>query len=520
MQEMPPHQPNRAPWRADPPNIFLAAMLILGLAAFTTPQFDPDFWWTARIGLEILARGGVPLHNYFTFTASTHPFISQEWASEVIDAWLYTHLGMTAVILTFAVATWVGFFLGVMRVDQAGRSRWVVGLGAALVMITGLQIWGPSPQMFSFGLLGVLLTLLDSYRRRPRRGPLLLLVPLFVVWGNLHGGFLIGLGVVAVFLAGEVLAVYLRHPGAIGAAACRDLGALWVVSALAPMVNPNGVGIYLYPAKLLLSPVAQGSLNEWQPPDFHSVASIPALVLLLTTLLTIRWARHTRLSDLLLAAAGLVLMLYAVRDLPIFALLTLPLWADGVQGFATHLREARGFPRPRRRRPAPVWFVGAVLVLVVLATGARMLDQLHSPENSLTGSAYPVQVGRVICEGPPARVFAPYGSSGWLLYRIDHRVPLGRSCAPDTVFIFGEVVLIGRQVMSEYLTAVGGGQGSLAVLREHHVTLVWQPRAAPLTVLLLSTPGWRCVFATSSNVLLAPAAAASSWHASRADCPS
>jgi hypothetical protein len=516
---MTPPASHRPAWGWDPPTIFFVAVLILGLAAFTTPEFDPDFWWTARIGLEILARGAVPLHNYFTFTATSRPFISQEWGSEVIDAWLYTHLGMTAVIMTFAVATWVGFFLGVIRVDRAGQSRWVLAVGAALVLISGLQIWGPSPQMFSFGLLGILLTLLDAYRRRPRRWLLVGLVPLFVIWGNLHGGFLIGLGVVLVFLVGEWLETYLRHPLAIGYPACRELLLAWLLAVLAPMLNPNGTGIYLYPAKLLLSHVAQASLNEWQPPDFHSPATIPTLFLLLTTLLTARWAGRTRLSDLLLAAAGVVLMLYAVRDIPIFAVLVLPLWADGVQGFSTHLGRSRGVKRARRR-PAPAWFVASVLVMVALAAGARMLDQLHSPENELISSAYPVAVGQAICQGPAARVLAPYGSSGWLLYRIDHRVAVGRSCAPDRVFIFGEVVLMGRTVLSDYLTAVAGGGGSLAVLRRYRVSLVWQPRGAPLTTLLLRTHGWRCVFATSSNVLMATSATAPDWHSSRADCPS
>lgn len=509
--------PPNAAWRPDPPTILFASVLILGLAAFTTPQFDPDFWWTARLGLEILARG-VPLHNYFTFTAFTHPFISQEWGSEVIDALLYRHFGMTAVILVFAAVTWMGFFLGVIRVNRPGRSRWVLSIGAALVVVSGLQVWGPSPQMFSFGLLGVLLTILDAYRRRPRTRLLLGLIPVFVVWGNLHGGFLIGLGVVGVFLVGEALSVYLRQPGAIGWHACRDLLAFLVLAALAPMVNPNGTGIYLYPAKLLLSSVAQGSLNEWQPPDFHSAANIPVLVLLLSTLLAARWARQTSTSDHLLAVAGLLLMLYAVRDIPIFAVLVLPLWADGVQGLTEFLRQAREPHRSRRVRPAPRWFVAVVLLLVAVASGARMIGQVASPENSLQSSAYPVQVGRVICHGPTARVFAPYASGGWLLYRIDHRVPVGIGCAPDRVFIFGEVVLMGRTVLADYLTAESAGAGSLGILRSFAVTLVWQPRDAPLANLLRQTRGWSCVFATSSNELFAPSSSAHRWDSTRSGC--
>lgn len=500
----------------DPPTVFLVAILVLGWAAFTTPEFDPDFWWHTRVGLEILARG-VPQHNFFTFTATTHPFITQEWGAEAIFGFLYIHLGVIAVVLLLAAVTWLGFALAVRRVWTEGRSTWVVAIGAALVVISGLQIWGPSPQMFTFGLLGVQLTMLDSYRRRPRRSLLLWMVPLFILWSNLHGGFTIGLGVLGVFMVGEAAAVALRRPEGIGWAACRDLLVALLASALAAMVNPNGIGVYLYPLRLLVSHVAQANLNEWQPPDFHQAANVPALIMLISLLLVARWATRTRISDLLLAGAGVILLLYAVRDIPIFAVLALPLWVDGVEGFVTQMRERPARRRPRR--PAPLWFMAAVLLMVGIATGARMADQIASPENSLLGSAYPTQVGRVICDGPTARVLAPYGSSGWLLLRLDHRQPSGTNCAPDRVFIFGEVVLMGPTVMRDYLQIVAAGNQSLSLLRQYRVSLVWQSRGSPLAVLLQHDRHWGCVFATSSNVLYAPTAQLSSWDASRALCP-
>lgn len=506
-------------WAPDGPTVFLLAVAILGFAAFTQPQFDPDFWWSLRVGLDILASG-VPQHNAYTFTAATHPFIVQEWGSEAIYALLYRALGMTPVILLMALVTWVGFAFGVMRVNRQGLSRWILALGAVVVIVTGLQIWGPSPQMFTFGFLGILLVLLDAYRRRPSRWLLAWLIPLFVVWGNLHGGFVVGLGVVAVFLVGEAISTFLKDEKSLSPRRLVDLAGGLVLSGMAAMVNPNGWGLYLYPLHLLLSPVAQANLDEWQPPNFHSLASVPVLLLLLSTLLVARWARHTRPSDMLLAAAGTVLLLYAVRDIPLFAIMVLPLWSDGLQGLVDHLQTARKMAPRHQRRPAPRWFVGAVLVIVVLASAVRISAQLNSPDDHLEGASYPVQVGRVICDDPTARVFTPYGSSGWLLYRIDHRDPAGRDCAPDRVFIFGEVDLMGPKVLTQFLTASSAAPGTMSILRRYQVSLVWQGRSEPLTLLLQKEPGWTCVFANKHSVLYASPGHAAGWHASRADCPS
>ncbi|HUY09293.1 MAG TPA: hypothetical protein VMW80_07555 [Candidatus Dormibacteraeota bacterium] len=503
----------------DGPTVFLLAVAFLGFAAFTQPQFDPDFWWHLRVGLDILASG-VPQHNAYTFTAATHPFITQEWGSEVIFALLYRSLGMAPVILLIALVTWVGFVFGVMRANRDGLSRWILAIGAGLVIISGLQIWGPSPQMWTFGFLGGLLVLLDAYRRRPNRRLLLWQIPMFIVWGNLHGGFVVGLGVIAVFLIGESISTWLGEKGSLDLRRLRDLAVALLLSALAAMVNPNGWGLYLYPLHLLLSPVAQANLDEWQPPNFHALGSLPVLFLLLSTMLVARWAKNTRPADFLLALAGTVLLLYAVRNIPLFAILVLPLWADGVQGLTDYVRSARKSAQPHRSRPAPRWFVGAVLLIVVLASVVRISSQLSSPDNTLQSSAYPVQVGRVICAGPAARVFTPYGSSGWLLYRIDPRDPAGSGCAPDRLFIFGEVDLMGPKVLEQYLTVVGASPGTLAILDHHKVSLVWQGRGSALALLLQSQANWSCVYANRVNVLYAPKADASGWHASRSDCPS
>ncbi|HUY60552.1 MAG TPA: hypothetical protein VMW49_01635, partial [Candidatus Dormibacteraeota bacterium] len=453
----------------EPGGLLLAAILLLALAAFVQPQFDPDFWWHLRDGLHILAAG-LPPHNAFTFTANHRPYIIQEWGSEVIYALLYRSAGMTPILLLMAVVTWVGFALALRRAHRPGGSLGVLAVGGALVVLAGLEIWGPRSEMFTFGFSGVLLFLLDHHRRHGGRG-ILAVVPLFWVWGNLHGGFTIGLGLFLVVLGGDAIGNWLHQRsgsggvqgarGAIGLLApvpwgrWRQLAGLWPVCAAVVMVNPIGVGVYKYPLKLLASHVAQASIQEWQSPDFHLHGLLPALVLVVTALLVAPQARRTSLTDLLLAGAGLVLALYAVRNLVIFGIVVLPLWVDGAGAWWALLGPAR-LPAPVAPGRRPVGLVVAALVVLAVVAGLRIGAMAASPQNRPLSAAYPVAVGRVLCHGPAARVFAPYGASGWLLYRIDRRAPIGRGCAPDRVFIFGEVDLIGPRIFQQYLMAAAG----------------------------------------------------------------
>ncbi|HUY96083.1 MAG TPA: hypothetical protein VMW47_00375 [Verrucomicrobiae bacterium] len=513
-----------------PGGLLLAAILVLALAAFVQPMFDPDFWWQLRVGLHIVAHG-VPEHNFYTYTAAGHVFITQEWGTEALFAVLFPRGGMLPILLLFGLVTWVGFVVGILRAHRPGIPMGVLAVGAALWVLSSLQIWGPRSQTFTFTLAAVLVWLLDHHRRRGGR-VIWWTVPLIAAWGNLHGGFIFGLGVFLVVVGGEAIANRLPQDGPVVVVAARVPWPRWraraaalLLAALAAMVNPNGPAVYRYPLELLSSHVAQSVLQEWQSPDFHSHAMWPLLVLIVTTLLVAARAQRTALTDWLLAGAGLTLALYAVRNVPLFGLLVLPLWADGAAGWAAVLRPPRiraPAPAAARTRRARGAAAVAVLALVALVTAARMVVAVRSPENAPTGSAYPNQIARLLCHGPRARVLAPYGASGWLLYRLDPHQSGGRGCTPDRLFVFGEVNVMGPEALRAYLTAVAGGPRALRVLARTRTTVVWQPSGAPLAWELAGDRGWRCILADPAGLVYASAATAGRWHTparARAGCP-
>src|SRR5260370_25236720 len=85
---------------------------------------------------------------------------------------------------------------------EAGASLGVqcgVLMAVALALLPLMQF---RPQLFTFVLMAALLLILARDNHRGH-APLWLLVPMMMLWVNLHGGFIIGLPVIAVYGAGR-----------------------------------------------------------------------------------------------------------------------------------------------------------------------------------------------------------------------------------------------------------------------------------------------------------------------------
>jgi hypothetical protein len=161
------------------------------------------------------------------------------------------------------------------------------------------------PQMFSVLLFAVELHLLEVVRTRPR---VALAIPLLMpVWANLHGAFVVGLGLVAIEVAA---AAWRRDPP--GVLRSLVVGALGVIGLFA---NPWGARVLVYAALLPANRVVTGMVTEWAPASLRDqmgamlLAAIGVLVLVLA-----RSRAHAQAPEQLLRMALLAaLALWAVR---------------------------------------------------------------------------------------------------------------------------------------------------------------------------------------------------------------
>jgi hypothetical protein len=230
--------------------LFVLFGLLASLGARTTA--DSDLWGHVRFGQDILDAGYVIRSDPYSFT-SDQAWTNHEWLAEVIMAGAYRFAGVRGLVaLSSGVAALVLLLAGrFLRRSAMGEPATFALLVALLVGIAS-QLTVIRPQLFSVLLFTLMLLILGG-AQRGREKRLLWLAPLFALWANLHGGWIVGLGTLGLWAAAGVVT---RHVS-------WRWGTLAVAAAIAgSAINPYGWGLWVF----LWQTVGLGraEITDWQ----------------------------------------------------------------------------------------------------------------------------------------------------------------------------------------------------------------------------------------------------------------
>ena len=185
----------------------LAALALLVTAAMLAchPVWNNDIWWHLTAGRWMAVHGHVPDRDVFSYVASGQPWTNMTW---MFDASAYGIRnvfgcgGLVVVKMALVVAA-VGLLLAI-RTPGRSALPMVLALGLALPVLRARFL--VRPEMLTLVLVAFWLWVLHQVRtRRARPQAILYLVPFQVLWVNVHGLFVLGPVMVAVFLVGETL---------------------------------------------------------------------------------------------------------------------------------------------------------------------------------------------------------------------------------------------------------------------------------------------------------------------------
>jgi hypothetical protein len=225
-------------------------LVVLMLVAGVTG--DPDLWGHLRFGLDVLSQRALPVDDPYSFTQD-RPILYHEWLGAVLLAMVHKAGGLGALLLLKLAVVLASFGMIWSRWKTAHP---VASLAAIFIAALGaLPLTRTTrPQMWTLLLLLVLVWLLQ---RPPAPSRLIALAGLFVAWINLHGGAIVGLGVVGVWSMIAALQSW------------RDNRAIpwgWVLSpvvaVLATLINPYGLDLWRF---LLETVRPNRDITEWQP---------------------------------------------------------------------------------------------------------------------------------------------------------------------------------------------------------------------------------------------------------------
>ena len=376
--------------------ILPAVFLFLKLGGTETIFSDGDTGWHIRTGEWILAHGAVPRHDLFSYTKPGEPWFAWEWAWDILFALIHGTWGLAGVgFATVLILGAVSVLLYKLVLDACGND--VLSFALTAVALCGSSIhWLARPHLFSWLFLLVYLHLLPLAQRGSNVAFAALPI-LMVFWVNIHGAFLIGIFLLLVTVAGEILELLLFQSESLATAYYRSrrLLACTALCIAATFVNPYTWRLHRHVFEFLadrklIDKIPGISVHQFSQPSCyflrgHDFAGCRAAL----------WSlEERRITPALLAVAWLHLALIAARNIPLFLFIAAPLVGCWLQHVLLRLRSMRFIgvvsgticeiceelkPMERAPRAFVLSALSILLMAGLFATGAKGFEAQFNP---------------------------------------------------------------------------------------------------------------------------------------------
>ena len=443
---------------------------------------DPDIWWHLRNAEVLVQTHSVIRQDVYSFTAAGSAWINEAWLGELPFYLGWRWLGIRGIYLVMLIETEL-ILLGVFALC------WVVnGNVKAAFLASSLAVWlatvsfGPRTLLAGWVCLLAELFLLEEFKRG--KGRLWWLIPLFILWANLHGSWLIGMVLFWTFFAcgfasgswGRVEAV--RWTGA----QFRELALVGGLSVAGLFLNPYTYHLVFYPFNFAFQQKLNvGHVEEWMSVDFHSVrGKLFFLMLAATFVCALIRKRRWQLDQLVFLLIALYAGLTYSRFLFLAAIVITPMLAGELDFLPPY--------QPEVDRP---WLNAVLIAAIIMGCTRQFPTEDYLLRDTLR--TYPVQALEYLKDfHPEGRVLNDYLWGGYLIWNAPH-IP---------VFIDSRVDIFEYNgVFADYLELTQL-HSALGILDRYKIRYVLYRRDSPVAYLLMNTSGWKTRYRDETTVLL------------------
>lgn len=305
--------------------IIISAFVILLSTFFyvylSVRLFDSDFWWHIATGKYIVETGTIPDRDPFSFTANREEnrnllperenfLLKQYWLGQTIFYLIFDLFGPKGIITLRALILFMVILLVLWRLTRLKVSFYIIFVFIFFVYLDLARFTGERPVLFTILFTVLTFIILEEFKQKKTK-ILLLLIPLMLLWANLHGGFIIGVVIIGIYMIFEGIKIIFKKADYTK----REISLFYIVTILAlgaSYINPTGWEAF----SIAISPkykFLETGIQEYQSPFVLYLSKLSSidygyipLVVLFPVILLLR-NRKIDLTNVILLA-GLFIM--------------------------------------------------------------------------------------------------------------------------------------------------------------------------------------------------------------------
>lgn len=408
--------------------LFPAIVVLVSLVLCVRQLGEPDVWWQIRTGEFILEHGYVPDTDVFSYTYNGDPWFNVKWGTEVIMALVSRWFGPESLMLMH----WL-VLLGIMSLSfksyqqlkillkrpvESPKAGFYFGL-LLFLMAMAFRI-NARPEMMSHLMTAAYLCLFLHYYNQPGR-QIFLLIPLQLIWANLHEAYGVGQVLILIFLA----SIWYRHffypkRSKLNTKQIRLSTVAGVLALISVAVHPMGLAMLVQPFDIfnqLGENKFTTELWSFRQGEYWNLAAY--LTLLLLVLISMRWLQKRSgqyrwqslpLFYLVLTLSFIYLAASANRNLPFLLIVLTPV-------LTLDLEQWLGDAKPARI----AYFTSGLLFYFYVASG-NFYQRFYPVEKyglKVDVQSTPVGAAQFIkTNGLQGNAYVDYFSSSYLLWAL------------------------------------------------------------------------------------------------------
>jgi hypothetical protein len=302
---------------------FSLILLVLGEYIYPTKELYSDLGEHLLRGQILFQTGQIPTKNIFSYTYPDFHFVNLEWLSEAVLYLVNLFSGINGLIIFTVIITLFSLTLLYYFAIKRGNIL-LVSYSMLIYLLVLYERANVRPEVFSYLLLSVFVILLYKFREKYTR-LIWLIIPLQLIWVNMHIYFILGILLVGLFLFEALINFRKRDEGRY----IKTLVIIFVSSCFISLINPYGLSGLLFPftfAQNYAFPVDENmnlfqyeSAHQWS--FFVSVFAFGILSTILSLSLILQH-KKARLIDVLISIVFITISVLALRNIALFVFAT------------------------------------------------------------------------------------------------------------------------------------------------------------------------------------------------------